>query len=81
MDSPPILAYIDAGTGSLLLQFLIGGLLGLAFIGKMFWRNLVAGVGSLIILKMFWRNPAAGVGRLFGKKPAETTDDKDGAQE
>jgi hypothetical protein len=47
MDTAPILAYIDAGTGSLLLQFLIGGLLGLAFIGKMFWRNLVAGVGRI----------------------------------
>ena len=64
MDTAPLLAYIDAGTGSLLLQFLIGGLLGLAFIGKMFWRNLVAGVG-----------------RIFGKKPAETTDEKDGTQE
>jgi len=64
MNAAPLLAYIDAGTGSLLLQFLIGGLLGLAFIGKMFWRNIVAGVG-----------------RLFGRKPEETGDDKDGAAE
>lgn len=64
MHSMSILAYIDAGTGSLVLQFLIGGLLGLLFIGKVFWRNILAGAG-----------------RLFGRKPAETGDEQDGAAE
>ncbi|MDX9982082.1 MAG: hypothetical protein RBU25_18815 [Lentisphaeria bacterium] len=64
MDAAPVLAYFDGGSGALIWQYLIGGLLG-----------------SLFILKMFWRNLVTGVGRIFGKKPAETTDDKDGTQE
>jgi len=40
-------AYIDAGTGSLVLQFLIGGLLGMMFILKVFWKNLVSRVSRL----------------------------------
>jgi hypothetical protein len=52
--SPAILpAYIDAGTGSLLLQLLVGGVLGSLFIIKVFWRNLVSFVGRL-----FGRKPA-----------------------
>ncbi len=38
-------AYIDSGTGSLVCQFLIGSLLGLVFILKVFWRNLTSTVG------------------------------------
>jgi 16S rRNA C1402 (ribose-2'-O) methylase RsmI len=33
-------AYVDPGTGSFLLQFLIAGLLGAAFVFKGFWRNI-----------------------------------------
>lgn len=40
-------AYIDAGTGSLVLQFLIGGLLGMMFILKVFWRSLVSRASRL----------------------------------
>ena len=35
-----VLAYIDPGTGSIVLQLLIGVLLGSVFAVKMFWRNL-----------------------------------------
>jgi hypothetical protein len=65
--SPPCLAYIDAGTGSLLLQFLIGGLLGALFLVKAFWRSLVGFVGRLF-------------GRKADKVP-ETTDAEKGTAE
>lgn len=35
-------AYIDPGTGSYLFQLLVGGLLGAAFVIKMYWKNIVA---------------------------------------
>lgn len=37
-------AYIDPGAGSLLLQFLLGGLAGAFVIGRLFWRSIVATV-------------------------------------
>jgi len=51
MDFPDLStlpAYIDAGTGSLLLQLLIGGLLGSLFIIKTFWRRLVGLAGRVL---------------------------------
>jgi hypothetical protein len=33
-------AYVDPGTGSYILQFIIAGLLGVAFVFKGFWRNI-----------------------------------------
>jgi 16S rRNA C1402 (ribose-2'-O) methylase RsmI len=33
-------AYVDPGTGSYILQFIIAGLLGAAFVFKGFWRNI-----------------------------------------
>lgn len=38
----PAAAYIDPGTGSLVLQMLIAGALGAAFAVKRFWRKIVA---------------------------------------
>ena len=35
-----LLAYIDAGTGSLLLQVLAGGAAAVAVAAKMYWRRL-----------------------------------------
>ncbi|HUT32490.1 MAG TPA: hypothetical protein VNE39_03335 [Planctomycetota bacterium] len=34
-------AYLDPGTGSLILQFVIAGLVGSAFAIKLFWRRIV----------------------------------------
>jgi len=34
------LGYIDAGSGSLLLQALAGGVAGVAVLGKFYWRRL-----------------------------------------
>ncbi len=34
-------AYLDPGTGAFLLQLLLGGLVGVAFGIKIFWRRIV----------------------------------------
>jgi len=33
-------AYLDPGSGSMLLQLLAGGVAGVAVAGKMYWRRL-----------------------------------------
>ncbi len=38
----PTYAYLDAGTGSMLLQLILGGFAGLLVIIKIYWRNLMA---------------------------------------
>ena len=38
-------AYLDPGTGSLLLQLLLGGVAGLAVIGKLYWRRFLSFLG------------------------------------
>lgn len=38
----PAAAYIDPGTGSIVLQALIAGALGAAFAVKRFWKRIVA---------------------------------------
>ena len=45
------LAYIDPGSGTLLLQFLLAGFVG----GMVFFRNQVAGLASWIRHKAFAR--------------------------
>ena len=39
-------AYIDPGTGSMVLQLLVAGVLGAAFAVKRFWRTIVASLRS-----------------------------------
>ena len=34
------LAYLDPGTGSILLQVILGGVAGLGVIGKLYWHRL-----------------------------------------
>ena len=36
----PAEAYLDPGAGSMLLQFVLGGVAGVAVIGKLFWHRL-----------------------------------------
>jgi len=38
--SPSAFAYLDPGTGSLLLQLLLGGAAGLITIAKLYWHQL-----------------------------------------
>ena len=38
----PAMAYLDPGTGSMLLQVLLGGVAGAAVVGKLFWQRIVS---------------------------------------
>jgi hypothetical protein len=38
--SPPAQAYLDPGSGSMLVQLLLGGVAGLAVIARMYWQKL-----------------------------------------
>ncbi len=49
--SRPAHAYIDPGTGSFILQAAVAGLLGLAFVVKSTWRNLVHAVARIFSRK------------------------------
>jgi hypothetical protein len=35
-----LIAYLDAGTGSMLMQALAGGVAGVAVVGKLYWSRL-----------------------------------------
>jgi len=35
------MAYLDPGTGSFIIQLIIGGLVGIGVVVKMFWSNIV----------------------------------------
>jgi hypothetical protein len=38
----PAYAYLDPGTGSMILQVLLGGVAGLALAGKLYWHKLLS---------------------------------------
>lgn len=38
-------AYLDAGTGSMIFQVLLGGVAGLALVGKLYWHRLLTTLG------------------------------------
>ena len=40
LTAEPALAYLDPGTGGMLLQIALGGVAGLAVAGKLFWHQL-----------------------------------------
>lgn len=42
-------AYIDPGTGSYVLQVIIGGLVGALFVVKVYWRRIKAFFSSLFL--------------------------------
>lgn len=43
--APPAHAYLDAGTGSMLLQLIIGGVAGLLMAIKLYWRHILVKLG------------------------------------
>jgi len=38
---PPLEAYLDPGSGSMLIQLLLGGVAGAVVLGKLFWRRIL----------------------------------------
>ena len=40
LAAEPAFAYLDPGTGGMLLQIALGGIAGLAVAGKLFWHQL-----------------------------------------
>jgi hypothetical protein len=44
----PVYAYLDPGTGSMMLQIVLGGVAGLVVIIRLFWHQLLAlfGIGK-----------------------------------
>jgi hypothetical protein len=38
-------AYLDAGTGSMILQLLLGGVAGAALVGKLYWHRFLVLIG------------------------------------
>ena len=43
--SPPAHAYLDPGTGSIVLQVILGGIAGVLVAGKLYWSKLKQLVG------------------------------------
>ena len=41
-----VIAYLDPGSGSMLLQILLGGIAGVAVAGKMYWQRIKAKFGG-----------------------------------
>jgi len=41
LASEPAQAYLDAGSGSMMLQVLLGGFAGLVVVIKLYWRRLL----------------------------------------
>ena len=41
----PAWAYLDPGTGSMILQVLLGGFAGLALLGRLYWHRLLVMFG------------------------------------
>jgi hypothetical protein len=39
-------AYLDPGTGSMILQVLLGGIAGLALVGRLYWHKLLLFFGA-----------------------------------
>jgi hypothetical protein len=42
-------AYLDPGTGSMIFQMLVGGLLASLFMVRVFWSNVKSFVGSTVL--------------------------------
>lgn len=41
-----ILAYVDPGSGSMILQLVLGGVAGLAVVIKLYWRRFLSWFGN-----------------------------------
>jgi hypothetical protein len=66
---PPAYAYLDPGSGSMLLQLLLGGIAGLTVLAKMYWNRLL----TLFRIKKKEHISSAG-GNLQSPTRPETSD-------
>ena len=44
----PAYAYLDPGTGSYILQLVLGALVGMLFAVKIFWKNITTFLGNFL---------------------------------
>lgn len=64
MSSTPIIAYLDPGTGSMVLQAVVGGILGGLLAIKLAWRRIV---------RLFKRDDPATLGKAPANPGASST--------
>jgi hypothetical protein len=46
MSTSSAYAYLDPGTGSIILQVLLGGVAGIALAGRLYWHKLLTMIGG-----------------------------------
>lgn len=46
ISTSPAYAYLDPGTGSIILQVLLGGVAGVALVGKLYWHKFRLLIGA-----------------------------------
>jgi hypothetical protein len=46
VSATPAYAYLDPGTGSMILQVLLGGAAGVALAGKLYWQRFLSMIGK-----------------------------------
>ncbi|GKS57341.1 hypothetical protein YTPLAS18_08680 [Nitrospira sp.] len=44
----PASAYVDPGSGSILLQLILGGIAGIGVVAKLYWQRLKHGVSHFL---------------------------------
>jgi hypothetical protein len=63
MTTSPAYAYLDPGTGSIILQVLLGGVAGVALVGKLYWHKFLSLIGAGRQVEKGDRSGDAGGGR------------------
>ena len=59
----PVHAYLDPGSGSMLLQVLLGGFAAVGVVARLYWHRLTA-VG--VVARLYWHRLTAAVRRKEG---------------
>lgn len=71
-DTGPAWAYLDPGTGSIMLQALLGGIAGAMVVGRLYWHRFRGFVASRFSGKPKEGAPARRAGRASTKdRPGE----------
>ena len=69
MATTPAMAYVEPGTGNLMLQLLFGGLTGMGLLCKLYWKNLWQGFKALKPMPPTNSQPEPVAVEPQGKKP------------